>query len=205
MKIETAISKAADVQSSHAVSGVQIVPCGDGGVYTVATNGKHLAVVRQDGECDDKIVLPADLLRKPPVSIAEAENGEFRRKDNSAVGRCVSGRFPRVAAVLPEVTDDYVPVVVSARSLKILADALGDDVLVLFVPPDAGGQQGVAPIPVLCGSAGVGKLQLKKPGQVQGFGLMVPCTDKRKLRDEYNKFCDRFKKDYKDARERKSE
>lgn len=204
IRIETDLSAATDQESTrYALNNVQILPCprDPDHVYAIACDSRILAIVQAEGKTDGNPVLMPAKHSKPKRGKAATYttlNGEWRtsttKKHNLPKGRDIDsaavaametvavsaidtnpGRFPNVAAVIPDDLSGAVVVTLDARLLANLAAALNptaSDIggkLTLIMRPDApvveNGPREVTDAVCVTGGA--------------GFGLIMPLAGEK--------------------------
>lgn len=130
---------ACDMESNRlALTGVLIEPHDDTDVICAATNGRILAVVKEEGTCKEPIIAPGECFKaKKGQSLNVVKNGRWEKSSwsmkrnartdmTTSVLADVEGRFPRYRDVLPNI--EYartLAVSIDPQLLLDLANALG--------------------------------------------------------------------------------
>lgn len=132
---------ACDAESKRpAITGVLIEPHDDTDVVCVATNGRILAVVKEEGTCKEPTIAPGECFKaKKGETLAVAKNGRWEKSSwkmkrgiregvTTSVLADVEGRFPRYRDVLPNIEcGRTLAVTIDARQLIDLQNALCAD------------------------------------------------------------------------------
>lgn len=204
IRIETDLSAATDQESTrYALNNVQILPCprDPDHVYAMACDSRILAIVQAEGKTDGNPVLMPAKHAKPKRgkgATYTSLNGEWRTSttkrhtlpkgreiDSAAVAAMETvavsavnpepGRFPNVAAVIPDDLSGAVVVTLNATLLANLAAAINrpgaqmDNTLTLILRPAApvvenGPREVTEPVCVTGGA---------------GFGLIMPVAGEK--------------------------
>ena len=198
---------ATDTESTrYALAGVQIEPCvlRDGGkphngIVCAATNGRILAVVRQEGECAETVIAPGDCFKaNKGQEVNIAKNGRWeksawkmkrgQRTDMTTnVLSEVEGRFPRYRDILPNIEiGRTLSVSLDPRQLLDLATAIrrvdGDTHAVTLIIPVHHQQDADGDLPMAMEAACEGIACVVDGG---GVGVLMPCAgDSRKGGDD---------------------
>ena len=130
---------ACDTESKRlALTGVLIEPHDDTDVICAATNGRILAVVKEEGTCKEPVIAPGDCFKaKKGQSLNVVKNGRWEKHawsvkrgamadKTTSVLADVEGRFPRYRDVLPSIEcGRTLAVSIDPQLLLDLATALG--------------------------------------------------------------------------------
>lgn len=144
LKLRRRIEKIADKEATrYILSAVQVIPAPDDKVYIEVTDGRHAAIVQEQGYTDQAHKLPATMTAK---NAKHADKGltveltdHWRAEDR--IAEEPDGRFPRISDIFPKNIDQHLMVILNPRFLVNLRDAIGEtgrdcsEGITLFLPP----------------------------------------------------------------------
>ncbi len=173
----TKIQVCCDAESSrYSLGGIHISP-GEGGVWATATDGRHMAIVKYDGEADKPQLVPTDVLptRKGDLNgnYNVTLNGRWEG-DNGRFADTPTGRFPHACDVVPNLPPGVIQLAIDPTYLSNLQKALNSDQrgLTLFITPPAEGNNEVEHAVAVVGQ--------------HGIGIVMPLSGSGDDRDKYD-------------------
>lgn len=186
----------------YALGGACCIPNGGDGVWVAATDSRILAVRLEDGQCDEQVIIPYDLMPTKPAEFGnpvEVDGEKIIRTDKAKngkvtqrIGEPIDGRFPNVSQVLHKIDTDYLRISIDPQLLSNLAEALGqhdrdEQAVELFIKPPKMSEHG-ALIPEHCGE----QIAVKRGQRVGLIMPLAPGPEHKESVNDYNEMVGRF-------------